>query len=42
MEHIFSYFEQQYNDGVNCVLHYVTARELYNMVKAIEAGESVR
>ncbi len=40
MEHIFSYFEQQYNDGVNCVLHYVTARELYNMVKAIEAGES--
>ena len=39
MEQIFSYLESEYNDGVNCILHYVTARELYNMVKAIEAGE---
>jgi len=28
----------QYNDGRRFVLHYVTTRELYNLVKAAEAG----
>ncbi len=29
-----------YNDGVRYKLHYVTARELYNIVKAAEAGRA--
>jgi len=29
----------QYNDGKKFSLHYVTAREMYNIVKAAEAGE---
>jgi hypothetical protein len=40
IEKIFSYLEWKYNDGRNYILHYVTARELYNIVKAIEAGEN--
>jgi hypothetical protein len=39
MDEIFTYLETKYNDGENFLLHYVTARELYNMIKAIEAGE---
>lgn len=35
---MFSYLEDNYNDGERYVLHYVTARELYNIVKAAEAG----
>ena len=31
--------ETKYNDGCNYILHYVTARELYNIIKAIEEGE---
>ncbi len=30
--------ERDYNDGKHYVLHYVSARELYNIVKAAEAG----
>ena len=30
--------ERCYNDGARYVLHYVSARELYNIVKAAEAG----
>ena len=33
-----SYLERAYNDGQNYVLHYVTSREVYNIVKAAEAG----
>ena len=33
-----SYLERRYNDGENFILHYVTARELYNLVKAAKAG----
>ena len=33
-----SHLERRYNDGQNHVLHYVTAREVYNIVKAAEAG----
>jgi hypothetical protein len=40
MHRIFDHLEGKYNDGVNYVLHYVTARELYNIIKAVEAGES--
>lgn len=33
-----SYLESAYNDGERHVLHYVTSREVYNIVKAAEAG----
>ena len=32
------YLESRYNDGVEHVLHYVTAREVHNIIKAAEAG----
>jgi hypothetical protein len=32
------YLTGKYNDGKNYALHYVSARELYNIVKAAEAG----
>ena len=35
-----SHLERAYNDGTNYVLHYVTARETYNIIKAAEAGKS--
>ncbi|MCA9398827.1 MAG: hypothetical protein KC618_03690, partial [Candidatus Omnitrophica bacterium] len=39
MDTMFSYFEENYNDGTNYCLHYVCAREMYNIIKAAEAGE---
>ncbi len=39
MDRMFTYLETQYNDGANYVLHYVSAREMYNIIKAAEAGE---
>ena len=33
-----SYLESRYNDGRNYVLHYVTAREAYNLARAAEAN----
>lgn len=33
------YLQRAYNDGQRHVLHYVTARETYNIIKAAEAGE---
>ena len=35
-----SYLETKYNDGKNYVLHYVSAREMYNIAKAAEAGKN--
>ncbi len=35
---MFSHLENAYNDGEHYVLHYVTAREVYNIIKAAEAG----
>jgi hypothetical protein len=35
---MYSYLEKKYNDGKHYMLHYVTAREMYNIVKAAEAG----
>jgi hypothetical protein len=32
------YLREKYNDGVNYALHYVAAREMYNIAKAAEAG----
>ncbi len=39
LDSMFGYLETRYNDGTNYRLHYVTAREMYNIVKAAEAGE---
>lgn len=38
-EKIHSYLETQYKENENYCLHYVTARECYNIIKAAEAGE---
>ncbi|MEO7063757.1 MAG: hypothetical protein ABI082_08325 [Dokdonella sp.] len=35
-----THLESAYNDGVHHVLHYVSAREMYNIIKAAEAGKS--
>jgi hypothetical protein len=35
-----SYLEQRYNDGERYVLHYVTAREAYNLARAAAVGAS--
>lgn len=35
-----AHLESAYNDGRNFVLHYVTAREVYNIIKAAEAGHT--
>lgn len=40
MHAMYSYLESKYNDGINFRLHYVSARELYNIVKAAEGGET--
>lgn len=37
-DNMYSYLEEKYNDKKDCFLHYVTAREMYNIVKAAEAG----
>lgn len=37
---LHGYLEEQYNDGEEYVLHYVSAREMYNIAKAAEAGKS--
>jgi len=34
------HLERVYNDGRDYVLHYVTAREMYNIIKAAEAGKA--
>ncbi|HET6554395.1 MAG TPA: hypothetical protein VFG49_12760 [Dyella sp.] len=40
MHAMHEYLESRYNDGNRYVLHYVTSRELYNIVKAAEAGKT--
>lgn len=39
MSETFGYLESRYNDGKDWKLHYVSAREMYNIIKAAEAGE---
>lgn len=36
-DNMFSYLEENYNDGKKYALHYVTAREMYNIIKAAES-----
>jgi hypothetical protein len=38
IENMHAYLLEKYNDGVKYQLHYVTAREAYNIIKAAEAG----
>jgi hypothetical protein len=37
---MFAYLETRYNDGVKHSLHYVSAREIFNIIKAAEDGQS--
>ncbi len=39
-DEMYSILEQEYRDKPGCRLHYVTARELYNIIKAAEAGHT--
>jgi hypothetical protein len=39
MDEMLTYLETCYNDGHRYRLHYVTAREMYNIIKAAEVGE---
>jgi hypothetical protein len=38
VERMFEHLERRYNDGRRHVLHYVNSREMFNIVKAAEAG----
>ena len=38
MDELLGHLERRYNDGTRFRLHYVTARELCNAVKAAERG----
>jgi hypothetical protein len=40
LDKTLTYLEGEYNDGENYILHYVTTREAYNIIKAAEAGET--
>jgi hypothetical protein len=37
---MYEHLARRYNDGVQYVLHYVSAREVYNIIKAAESGET--
>ncbi|MFH2066624.1 MAG: hypothetical protein ABIK15_15610 [Pseudomonadota bacterium] len=39
-DRMHSTLEKEFNDGSNYRLHYVTARECYNIIKAAEAGKT--
>lgn len=39
-DEMHAYLEERYNDGADYVLHYVSAREMFNIIKAAEAGEN--
>jgi hypothetical protein len=39
-EKLFDYLTSTYNDGEKYIIHFVTAREMYNLVKAAENGET--
>ncbi|NOY78366.1 MAG: hypothetical protein GXO76_10920 [Calditrichaeota bacterium] len=40
MDFIFAYLESAYNDGTNAILHYATAREMVNIISALEDGKN--
>jgi hypothetical protein len=35
---MLSYLEREYNDGARYVLHYITARQAYNLARAAAEG----
>ncbi|MGF1643281.1 MAG: hypothetical protein ACFCUJ_06515 [Thiotrichales bacterium] len=39
-ESLWRYLESEFNDGKHYALHYVSARELHNIIKAAEAGKA--
>lgn len=39
---IYDHLENSYNDGSRYVLHYATARQMYNIIKAIESGKCTK
>jgi len=39
LDDMYTYLETKYNDSKKFILHYATAREVYNIVKAAEAGK---
>jgi hypothetical protein len=39
-EQMYEYLTSRYNDGREHVLHFVSAREMFNIIKAAEAGRS--
>lgn len=39
-DHALTYMEKRYNDGVHYALHYVTAREAYNLIRAAADGKT--
>jgi len=39
LDDMFGCLEDEYNDGINYKLHYTSSREMYNLVKAAEAGK---
>ncbi len=39
MRKAYEYMQKTYNDGKEWKLHYVSAREMYNIIKAAEAGQ---
>jgi len=38
LDWMFAHLEEKYNNGKACQLHYMTAREMYNVIKALEGG----
>lgn len=38
-DNMFTYLENKYNDGKQYLLHYVSAREMFNIIKAVEDGK---
>jgi hypothetical protein len=39
---LYSHLLSRYNDGRRFILHFVTAREMYSCVKALESGDAER
>ncbi|MEW6003624.1 MAG: hypothetical protein AB1638_13395, partial [Nitrospirota bacterium] len=40
LEKMYAYLDEKYNNGKDYLLHYVSAWEMYNIIKAAEAGET--
>ena len=39
-DEMFTYLESRYNDGKQYILHYVSAREMFNIIRAAENGRN--